>query len=512
MSWLGGVKELIDVIFGIPIPGMPGWVGSVLATIIGWNNAKDREEYYKQPKAKTPQEVAREMRNRAADIRARAYNPHVTSSVGEMDDFEGDIETAEALEELAQEALDRDRYIDEGKEFNPETGKWELPKVIPVPEDQDDETTEPTTEQTEPAPGDIRTNPETGAEEQYDPEKGWLPTGTEVIDQDGGKSPKEPVDSTGTDGPTDTVVKTNTEPKPYDFGPEGPPDLDQTISTTVSDTSENVQQAPETKVSVTPRNGFASDLTPNQGGNPMSAITDIFKEIDWADILTGTIKGGISSTVSNVINNQFTPSGEERGADLKALLDTAYPGTTPWEQLSGGTGGGALSSGAQQRGIGLDFLKNERTIQNQSNINEASIESSNYEAEVNAIADAAGKGKNTLDSVQDAIKNWRNDRMVSNVGWYPGTTDAQLRQADSARDQANTARFTAETGRMSHELDWDRFSNVERPESFLRQRYMPLGDNMWQGVNRAGADTIDWIRELIRNAGSGNEESSIRGQ
>jgi len=75
------------------------------------------------------------------------------------------------------------------------------------------------------------------------------------------------------------------------------------------------------------------------------------------------IPGLINSKVTGVPTPQ-TRTGTEVGADYKGFLDTAYPGTTPWEQLGASSPMGAIQSG--ENSVKHQVKMQERELFNRS--------------------------------------------------------------------------------------------------------------------------------------------------
>jgi len=99
----------------------------------------------------------------------------------------------------------------------------------------------------------------------------------------------------------------------------------------------------------------------------------------------------LGNKIANKVTGVPTPqqrSGTEIGADYKGFLDTAYPGTTPWEQLGANSPMGAIQSGENQ--IKQQVKMQERELLSRTALQQQDLENKSEIADKTNLAHIYG--------------------------------------------------------------------------------------------------------------------------
>jgi len=171
---------------------------------------------------------------------------------------------------------------------------------------------------------------------------------------------------------------------------------------------------------------------------------------DFIGQAAAAIAPQLFKTVADKVTGIPTPqqrTGPEIGQDYKGFLDSAYPGTTPWEQLGANSPMGAIQSGENQ--VKQQVKMQERELLNRSALQQQDLENKS------AIADQTNRahiitllGTQSAQAAHQGLKLLNNPPQNQSLLW-PTPTDSHIRktEADIGKTTEETKKITSQVPR-----------------------------------------------------------------
>ena len=227
-------------------------------------------------------------------------------------------------------------------------------------------------------------------------------------------------------------------------------------------------------------------------------------------------------------NVDYMKLGREKGLAQKAFMDTAYPGTNPWERL--GVGQGAISGGTTERGQDQELRIAEKNMSNQRSIARMQAAASIAPSVIAQYPEMGPHILNTLTAHNTSAgpsKSLGRERL--SLDQRIRTFESNLKASD-----VDIRSFKAGTERAAYELAKERFSfeavvkqlEVAFRDRELAQNYARLmvdarrsvSDTVWKRI-MAGVDEmtestgvrswLEGVRDAVNEAGKRGQEPPI---